>query len=290
VHYRLSGDFPKGGSELSRIPEPIVDFHVHLFPDGFFDAIWRFFKDRLGVDVLYRLYWRPCVAHLRERGVGPIVFSNYAHKKGVAKTLNDFSLAALGEDQDLYCFAAYHPDDDDAVAMAERMLDHPRILGIKLQCVVQDLSPLDGRLFPMYERVIERGKRLLLHAGTGPVRAGEHTGVATFRRLLRRYPDLPAVVPHMGGLEFQAFLGLLDDHPLLYLDTSYAFVPGTPYRFPLGAETLERHRGQILYGSDFPNVIHPRESEIRCLEEMGLSADFYAKVFRDNGLKLLGRG
>ncbi len=274
---------------MQHLPEPIVDFHVHLFPDGFFDAIWRFFKDRLGVDVLYRLYWRPCIAHLRENGVGPIVFSNYAHKKGVAKTLNDFSLGVLEETPGVYCFAAYHPDDDDALAMAERMLDHPRVLGVKLQCVVQNLSPLDSRLFPLYERVIERKKRLLLHVGTGPVRATKHTGVATFRKLLRRYPELPANVPHMGGLEFEAFLELLDEHPLLYLDTSYAFAPGTPYRFPLGGEILEKHGGQILYGSDFPNMIHPREAEIRCLTDMNLSPDFYAKVFRDNGLKLLGQ-
>ncbi len=272
-----------------KLPDPVVDFHVHLFPDGFFDAIWRFFKDRLGADVLYRLYWRECVAHLRERGVGPIAYSNYAHRKGVAKVLNEFNLGVLGEIPDLYCFAAYHPDDDDAPAMAERMLDHPNVLGVKLQCVVQNLSPVDDRLFPLYERIIERKKRLLLHVGTGPVRGSEHVGIAAFRKLLRRYPDLPAVIPHMGGLEFQAFMDLLGDHPALYLDTSYAFAPGTAYRFPLSGEFLERHRGQILYGSDFPNLIHPREDEIRSLMDLGRSPDFYRQVFRDNGLRLLGR-
>jgi hypothetical protein len=271
-----------------KLPDPVVDFHVHLFPDGFFDAIWRFFKDRLGVEVLYRLYWRECVAHLRERGVGPIVYSNYAHRQGVAKVLNDWNLGVLGEIPDLYCFAAYHPDDDDAPAMAERILDHPNVLGVKLQCVVQQLSPVDSRLFPLYERIIERKKRLLLHVGTGPVRGSGHVGVAAFRKLLRRYPDLPAVIPQMGGLEFQAFVDLLGDHPALYLDTSYAFAPGTPYQFPLGREILERHRGRILYGSDFPNLIHPREDEIRSLLDLGLSPDFYRQVFRDNGLRLLG--
>ena len=26
------------------LPGQIIDFHVHLFPDGFFDAIWRYLK------------------------------------------------------------------------------------------------------------------------------------------------------------------------------------------------------------------------------------------------------
>ncbi len=37
----------------------------------------------------------------------------------------------------IYCFAAYHPDDDHALEMAERLLENPKILGFKLQLLVQ---------------------------------------------------------------------------------------------------------------------------------------------------------
>ncbi len=270
------------------LPDPIIDFHVHLFPDGFFNAIWRYFEEQLAVNIRYKLHYRESVAYLRERGVGPIVYSNYAHRKGVARVLNDWNLRVLEEIPDLYCFAAYHPDDDDATAMAARLLDHPKILGIKLQLVVQQLSPCDSRLFPLYEMIIERKKRILLHVGTGPVRASALVGAAHFKELLDRFPDLPANIPHMGGLEFDAFLGLLDYHPGLYLDTSYSFVPQTPYRFNLGNDCLERYKDRILYGSDFPNLIHSREDEIEHLLSLDLSEDFYTKVFRDNGCKLIG--
>lgn len=270
------------------LPRPIVDFHVHLFPDGFFDAIWRYFKAHLNRPIQYPLYYRECIACLRERGVGPIVYSNYAHKRGVARVLNDWNLRILAEIPDLYCFAAHHPDDPDALAMAEKILDHPQILGIKLQCVVQQLSPCDSRLFPLYEMIMERKKRVLLHVGTGPVRGSAFVGLAHFKKLLDRFPELPANIPHMGGLEFEAFLGLLDRHPGLYLDTSYSFVPHTPYLFDLGSDSLEKYKDRILYGSDFPNLIHPREAEIECLLNLGLSPDFYRKTFRDNGLALIG--
>ena len=269
------------------LPDPIIDFHVHLFPDGFFNAIWRYFEEKLAVKIRYKLHYRESVAYLRERGVGHIVYSNYAHRKGVARVLNDWNLRVLDEIPDLYCFAAYHPDDDDAPAAAAKLLDHPKILGFKLQLVVQQLSPCDNRLFPLYEMLIERKKRLLLHVGTGPVRASALVGAEHFKRLLDRYPDLPANIPHMGGLEFEAFLGLLDRHPGLYLDTSYSFVPQTPYRFNLGNDCLERYKDRILYGSDFPNLIHTREDEIEHLLHLDLSGDFYANVFRDNGCRLI---
>ncbi len=271
------------------LPRQIVDFHVHLFPDGFFDAIWRFFKEHLNREIQYPLYYRECVACLRERGVGPIVYSNYAHRKGVARVLNDWNLRVLEEIPDLYCFAACHPDDDDALAMAEEILGHPKVLGFKLQCVVQQLSPCDSRLFPLYEMILEKKKRVLLHVGTGPVRGSAWVGIEQFKKVLDRFPDLPANIPHMGGLEFEAFLGLLDHHPGLYLDTSYSFVPHTPYQFDLGNDWLEKCKDRILYGSDFPNLIHPREAEIECLLQRGLSPGFYRNVFRDNGLALIGR-
>jgi predicted TIM-barrel fold metal-dependent hydrolase len=57
--------------------------------------------------------------------------------------------------------------------------------------------------------------------------------------------------------------------------------------FNLGDDFLETHKERILYGSDFPNVILPREEEIDTLLGLGLSQEFYDAVFRDNGLRLL---
>ncbi|HUN54928.1 MAG TPA: amidohydrolase family protein [Smithella sp.] len=269
-----------------QLPAPIVDFHVHLFPDKLFDAIWRQFVAEYGWSILHPLYCRECVTYLREKGVGPIVYSNYAHRKDIAKRLNDWNLKILEELQDVYCFAAFHPDDKDGLSMAADLLDHPRILGFKLQLLVQRFSPDDERLFPLYEMVMAKRKRLLLHTGTGPV-GNEFVGVAPFKRALARYPDLPAIVAHMGALEYGAFGALLSGHPLLYLDTAFSFLPDLGAMFNLGNEFLEAHRDRILYGSDFPNILFPREDEIDTLLELNLSQAFYDAVFRDNGLRLI---
>jgi len=268
--------------------QPIVDFHVHLFPDRLFEAIWKRFVADYGWSVLHRLYWRESVAYLRERGVGPIVYSNYAHRPGIAKGLNDWNLDVLAELSDLYCFAAFHPGDADGLAMAASLLDHPRILGFKLQLLVQRFTPHDERLFPLYELVMAKGKRLLLHTGTGPV-GNEFVGIVPFRKLLARYPEFPAIVAHMGALEYGAFGELLADHPGIFLDTAFAFLPGLGAVCDLDAEFLEKHRERILYGSDFPNILFPREDEIDALLGLNLSQSFYDSVFRDNGLRLIGQ-
>lgn len=270
---------------MQRLPSSIIDFHVHLFPDKAFDAIWKFFASS-GVNMLYRYYSKECIEYLNENGVNPIVFSNYAHKKGFAEPTNDWNINVLEKFTNLYCFAAYHPDDDNAMDYAEKVISHPRVLGIKLHFQVQRIYPHDERLFPLYEMIIDRGKRVLLHVGNGPTR-NEFVGFDHFKKLLHRFPDLPANIAHMGGLEFRKFIELLDEHPNIYFDTAYSFWPNLPFTFNLGSEYLEKYKDNIVYGSDFPNVILPREGEIDYLLSLDLSQDFYDQVFYANGMKLL---
>ena len=270
---------------MKKLPSPIIDFHVHLFPDKGFDALWKFFASS-GANVLYKLYSEECIEYLNEHGVSPIVFCNYAHRKGIAGPMNEWNLNLLEKFTDLYCFAAYHPEDDDALKYAERMMSHPRVVGIKLHLQVQKFYPHDKRFFPLYEMLIDKKKRVLLHVGNGPI-GNEFVGFDQFNKLLNRFPDLPANIPHMGSLEFKKFIELLDGHPNLYLDTAYSFWPNLPFTFNLGSEYLEKYKDNIIYGSDFPNVTLPREGEIDYLLSLDLSEDFYGKIFYRNGMKLL---
>ncbi|MBT4638712.1 MAG: amidohydrolase family protein [Deltaproteobacteria bacterium] len=273
---------------FKKLPESIIDFHVHLFPDKGFDAIWKYFKTESNANVQYKFYYRECIAYLNSHGVSPIVFSNYAHKQGIAEPMNEWNIKVLEEFSNLYCFAPYHPDDDQALAYTEQMLAHPRVAGVKMHFQVQKIFPSDERLFPLYEMIIDKGKRVLLHTGNGPS-GNEFVGFKQFSKLLNRYPDLPVNIPHMGCYEFTDFITLLDNHPSIYLDTAFTFWPNMPFSFNLGIEMLEKYKDNILYGSDFPNVILPREGEIEHLLSLDLSDEFYEKVFYKNGMKLLSQ-
>ena len=91
----------------------------------------------------------------------------------------------------------------------------------------------------------------------------------------------------MGGFEHREFFALIDSHSGLYFDTAFSYLREIGLLCPLGPDILELQKDRILYGSDFPNLILPREKEIECLLEMNLSADFYRKVFLENGLRLI---
>jgi predicted TIM-barrel fold metal-dependent hydrolase len=134
--------------------------------------------------------------------------------------------------------------------------------------------------------IIRSGKRILFHVGTAPFRS-EFVGIRHFRKVLKRYPELSATVAHMGAYEYEEFFELLDMYPQLYMDTTYAFLPDIPMHYQLGPAYLETYKDRILYGSDFPNVIFPREVEIENLMDLRLSQEFYTKVFWENGLSLI---
>ncbi len=270
---------------MKTLPQSIIDFHVHLFPDKIFDAIWEEF-DSHNAPVIYKLYYRECIEFLTIHNVNPIVYSNYAHKKGISEPLNEWNLKVLDVFPNLYCFIPCHPDDDNAIHYVEQMISHPRVAGIKLHCHVQQVYPHDERLFPLYEMMIEKKKHILLHAGTGPA-TNKFVGYANFKRLLDQFPDLPVTVAHMGGYEYKEFIGLLDEHPNMLFDTAYSFIPDSPWFFTPGKEYLEKYKDKILYGSDFPNMVLPRETEIEYLQGLNLSDEFYSRVFRKNGLRLL---
>ena len=271
---------------MAMIPGKIIDFHVHLFPDKLFDAIWDSFVKNYNWNIIHKYYYQECITRLREGGVGTIVFSNYAHRAGIAFGLNEWNIKILQEYDDLYCFAAYHPDDKQALTMAERLLENPKILGFKLHHLVQNFYPFDERLFPLYEMVIKKKKHLLFHAGTGPV-GNQYVGLAPFLKVLEKFPELPATVAHMGAHEYTGFIGLLDRYPGLYLDTAFCFLPPPYEGYQLGPDYLEKYKSRILYGSDYPYLITSQNAEIENLLDMDLSQEFYDKIFHDNGMALI---
>jgi predicted TIM-barrel fold metal-dependent hydrolase len=112
-------------------------------------------------------------------------------------------------------------------------------------------------------------------------------GVDNFVKLMRRYPDLPVNVDLMGGMEFKEFFTLLPEYPNLMFDTAFAYLAKLGHVCDVPVEELERYRDRIVYGSDFPNVIFPREDEIEYLASLGLTDEFYRKVFYENRMRLI---
>ena len=75
-----------------------IDAHCHFFPPQIFKAIWDFFEKTdengalQGWSIKYKLSTKELVSFLETHSVKAFTTYNYAHKKGVAKFINDFNL------------------------------------------------------------------------------------------------------------------------------------------------------------------------------------------------------
>jgi predicted TIM-barrel fold metal-dependent hydrolase len=148
------------------------------------------------------------------------------------------------------------------------------------------------------EMAIGRRIPITFHATdpqSGPA-AGPRTPLGGYVRLAREYPEATIILAHWGG--GMAFRGPPDGEPLppnLYFDTA-----ASPLLYDAGVfrKAVDRvGAGRILYGSDYPLLLHPRQSRTpgfgRFLDEIagsGLDPLERAQILGSNIRRLLSQG
>ncbi len=280
---------PEGARVPAGLP-PVVDAHVHLFPDGLFDAIWRWF-DQHGWPIRYRLGAESIVDFLVERGVERIVALHYAHKPGVARGLNAFIAQLCSRRPEVIGLATVFPGEPDAAAILEQGLDLG-LRGVKLHAHVQCFDLESAAMDEVYSVCQASGAPLVMHASREPKSpasgwdGGEGLGAAKVERVLARYPRLKLCVPHLGADEFAAFAAMIRTHDNLWIDTAMAIADYLPGPTPPPLATLRADR--VLYGTDFPNIPYAWDRELQRIAALELPADDLARILGGNALELFG--
>jgi len=114
--------------------------------------------------------------------------------------------------------------------------------------------------------------RVIVHVGSGPVPREAFTGPDKLQGVLRRHPQLTAVVAHMGAPEYPEFLALAERYPRVHLDTTMAFtdffetgcaVPDKPFTAVVAMPD------RVVLGSDFPNIPYPYVHQLEALQRLG---------------------
>jgi predicted TIM-barrel fold metal-dependent hydrolase len=271
---------------------PAVDAHAHLMPERLMGAIRGALHDEAGWTFDHPADRAGIEATLRDAGVARYVALPYAHRSGIARDLNEWLLDAAADSAMCIPFATVHPADDVRAVVREAFDGGAR--GLKFQCPVQEVAPDDERLAPAYELAAARDRPVLFHAGTAPMfRDSPHVGVEPFRAFLDSYPEVRACAAHMGTFDHAAFIDLARRHDTVFLDTSFAmstvvgdYVDFDPATIP--DAVFEDLAGQILYGSDFPNMGHPYAAEREQLLSRDLSTAAFDALFRGAARRFLG--
>jgi len=288
----VMGKLPLDASpEGARVPEGVrvFDAHVHVFPERLFEAIWRWFGQH-GWPIRYRLHAEQVIEFLSSRGVERMTALLYAHKPGMARELNRFVAEIAKAHACVIPFGTVMPGEPDAGAIVREALGTLGLRGIKLHCHVQRLSPDDARLDEVYRACEELGRPVLIHAGREP--SSPAYGIDTralcaapqIECVLRRFPRLKLVVPHLGADEYAEYAALLGQYENLWMDTTMivaGYLPG-----PVPTDLVVRHADRLMYGTDFPNIPYAWDRELHRLLALPLDARAQRKLFWDNASAL----
>lgn len=256
--------------EGPRLPEslpPVVDAHVHLFPDRMHEAIWSWFE-KFGWPIRYKLKAKQVIRFQLDRGVAHLVALHYAHKDGVARKLNQFMAELLRDEPQVTGVATVMPGEPDAAKILEEGFDLG-LRGVKLHCHVQMFAPDDPKLHEIYEVCSRRGMPLVMHSGREPSSPAYPVDVYTLcsaertEAVLRSFPKLKLCVPHLGADEFDAHAALLERYDNLWLDTTMAVANYFPGEIPW--RVVEARPERILYGTDFPHLPYAWDREVKNL-------------------------
>jgi len=257
------------GKSLDAALPPVIDAHVHLFPDGFFEAIWRWF-DAYGWPIRYKLPSEQVIEFLLSRGVSHIVALHYAHKAGIAELMNNYMAELCQRHPKVMGLATVLPGEKGAAdALSAAFAQGLR--GVKLHCHVQSFSPDDSDMEEIYRTCIEHDLPLVMHAGREPASPQypqhPHQLCAAYRveEVLRSFPRLRLCVPHLGVDEIVAYTKLIEKYDNLWLDTTMAVAGYFPVDEP--HRPIEVRPQRVMYGTDFPNLPYAWDREVRILAQ-----------------------
>lgn len=273
--------------DLTNIP--IIDTHVHVFPQKLSEAVRHWFEG-YAWKFKYEGTQEALIQAQFDNGIAGLVLLSYAHRPGIADQLNGFVAGLTRRFPNTAGLATVHPEDENPRDIVKRAHDEYGLCGVKLHCHVQKMAADDPVLFPTYEALGEFDGVLNIHAGREPaikaygfdVRA--ICGAERTENVLKRYPDLKMIVPHLGFDESDRFYALLDAYPNLYLDTTMMLADF--FNVSIDREKLIQYADRILYGSDYPHIPYGMEREVKAILKMDLGEEATRKILYENATKL----
>jgi len=275
--------------EGARVPiglPPVIDAHVHLFPDRVFEAVWRWF-DRYGWPIRYKLHSPKVLDFLFARGIARVVALQYSHQPGMARMLNGYLAEIARAEPRVTGLATVLPGEPDAAEILDEAF-RAGLQGVKLHCHVQCFSPDAESAREIYLACERADRPIVIHAGREPSNSNyrcdprQLCSAERIARVLDDHPRLRLCVPHLGVDEFKAYEQLLERYDRLWLDTTMVLADYFPIELPI--RLLHCRPDRIMYGTDFPNLPYAWDRELRRLAQLDLPPEHRAKILSANAL------
>ena len=274
--------------EDAKVPSglpAVIDAHVHVFPQSFFSAVWKWF-DQNGWHIRYQLTSSQVLEFLVSHGIQHIIALQYAHKPGISNELNKYMAEKCIEYENRVTgLATVYPGEKNAKSILQEAFASG-LGGLKLHAHVQCFDMNSDDMNCLYECCRAHNKPIVMHVGREPKSTAyrcdpyEICSAEKLECVLQDFPDLKICVPHLGIDETSAYQKLIDKYDNLWLDTTMAIAEYLPIK---GEIDLGRYRPErVMYGSDFPNIPYAWDRELKILKRANISHDTLKKIASKN--------
>lgn len=264
--------------------EDVVDCHTHLLPSPLDERVRQHFGSA-SRSLAYPLDHGVLRGRLAAEGVSEIWTLPYAHRPGVAEWLNEATATISSQPGPLHVVggATVHPGDDDPAGIVRRAVEELGLRVLKLHSSVGAFDVDDLRLAVVWEFVAKAAVPVVVHAGHSPAGTTAAEELGPIEAVAARHPEATIIVAHCGYPAVEATLDLLDRHRRLYADLTpvVSRAPAPP------AERIHQLRGQILFGSDAPNVAVRLADHLQWLREAIVDQTTLAMVLSGNARALV---
>jgi len=280
---------PEGVSIPDDLP-PVVDAHVHLFPQGLFKAIWNWF-DNFAWPIRYQLTSRQVADFLFSQGIEHIVALHYAHAPGIARQLNTYMAGLCKENARITGTATVFPGEEDARGILLEGFAMG-LKGVKLHAHVQFFHMDSREMQEIYEVCSAMNQPLVMHVGREPKNPDfpykcdpyDCCDSQRLEEVLKAYPNLRICVPHLGADEFETYRKFIELYDNLWVDTTMVLADYLPVGPVPDLSGWRSNR--IMYGTDFPHIPYAWDREIKQLIRMTLPEDSLALLLGGNAMEL----
>ncbi|TAJ20844.1 MAG: amidohydrolase, partial [Dehalococcoidia bacterium] len=222
-----------------RPPIPRIDAHIHAFPERLALAV----RGRL--DSAGRLTSSPhlpeIAAEVQATGFDRGWILPYAHRAGVAESLNEWVAAEVTRYAWLVPGSSFHPDDEAFPALVKHAFTDLGLRVVKLHCSVGAYSPADPRLRPLWAAAASEGVPILIHVGQNSPGNTDASELDALGPVLDAHPRLNIVLAHTGHPTIEAALSLMSRHDNLYADVTPVWLN----EIKVTPATLEAHTGRF---------------------------------------------
>jgi len=270
-----------------------IDVHVHL------EAV----NDATATDAAAKKYFgesgasrdpKALAEYYRSRKMAFVIFAVDEKLTGRPRVTNEEVIRFAADNADVAIpFASIDPHRrKEGVREAKRLVGDGLVRGLKLHPPVQQFSPDDKMVYPLYEVFAEARLPVLFHTGHSGIGTGLPGGGGVRLKygnpmpiddVAVDFPEMPIILAHPSFPWQDEAISICLHKPTVYIDLS-GWSP--KYFSPtLVQYANSRLKEKVLFGSDYPFITPDRW--IADFEKLDIRSEVRPLILKENAVKLL---